>query len=39
MQAVGVTATVIAGVVVLGAVVIGVRSIPDLQRYLKIRRM
>ena len=39
MQAVGVTATVIAGVVVLGAVVIGVRSMPDLQRYLKIRRM
>lgn len=39
MHAVGVTATVIAGVVVLGAVVIGVRSLPDLQRYLKIRRM
>ncbi len=39
MQAVGVTATVVAGVVVLGAVVMGVRSIPDLQRYLKIRRM
>lgn len=39
MQAVGVTATVIAGVIVLGALVIGVRSIPDLQRYLKIRRM
>ena len=39
MQAVGITATVIAGVVVLGAVVIGVRSIPDFQRYLKIRRM
>ena len=39
MQAVGITATVIAGVVVLGAVVMGVRSIPDLQRYLKIRRM
>lgn len=39
MQAVGVTATVIAGVVVLGAIVLGVRSIPDLQRYLKIRRM
>ena len=39
MQAVGITATVIAGLVVLGAVVIGVRSIPDLQRYLKIRRM
>jgi hypothetical protein len=39
MQAVGITATVIAGVVVLGAVVMGVRSIPDVQRYLKIRRM
>jgi hypothetical protein len=39
MQAVGVTATVIAGVVVLGALVIGVRSLPDMQRYLKIRRM
>ncbi|MDT5006282.1 MAG: hypothetical protein QOJ24_3458 [Mycobacterium sp.] len=39
MQAVGVTATVIAGVVVLGAVVMGVRSLPDLQRYLKMRRM
>jgi hypothetical protein len=39
MQAVGVTATVIAGVVVLGAVVMGVRSLPDLQRYMKMRRM
>lgn len=39
MQAVGVTATVIAGIIVLGAVVIGVRSLPDLQRYLKMRRM
>ena len=39
MQAVGVTATVIACVVVLGAVVMGVRSLPDLQRYLKMRRM
>jgi hypothetical protein len=39
MQAVGVTATVIAGVVVLGALVLGVRSLPDLSRYLKIRRM
>lgn len=39
MQAVGVTATVIAGIIVLCAVVIGVRSLPDLQRYLKMRRM
>ena len=39
MQAVGVTATVIAGVVVVVAVVLGVRSVPDVKRYLKIRRM
>jgi uncharacterized protein DUF6893 len=39
MQAVGITATVIAGVVVLGALVVGARSVPDLRRYLKIRRM
>ena len=39
MQAVGVTATVIAGVIVIGALVIGVRSLPDVNRYLKIRRM
>ena len=39
MQAVGITATVIAGVVVLGALVLGVRSLPDMRRYMKIRRM
>ncbi len=39
MQAVGVVATVIAGIIVLGALVIGVRSLPDLNRYLKMRRM
>ena len=39
MQAVGVTATVIAGVVVALALVLGVRSIPDAKRYLEIRRM
>jgi hypothetical protein len=39
MQAVGVTATVIAGVVVLGALVLGARSVPDMRRYMKIRRM
>jgi hypothetical protein len=39
MQAVGITATVVAGVVVIGALVVGARSLPDLQRYLKIRRM
>lgn len=39
MQAVGVTATVIAGVIAIGAVVITVRSLPDLNRYMKMRRM
>ena len=39
MHAVGVTATVIAGAVVIGALVLGVRSVPDMRRYLKIRRM
>ena len=39
MQAVGVTATVIAGLVVVTAVVLGVRSVPDVKRYLEMRRM
>ena len=39
MRAVGITATVIVGALVVSAAVIGVRSIPDIQRYLKIRRM
>jgi hypothetical protein len=39
MQAIGWTATVVAGVVVAGALVLGARSIPDLRRYMQIRRM
>ena len=39
MQAVGVTATVIAGLLVVTAVVLGVRSVPDVKRYLEMRRM
>jgi hypothetical protein len=39
MQAVGVTATVIAGVVVLGGLYLGIRAVPDMRRYMKIRRM
>ena len=39
MEAVGVMATVIAGLVVVTGGVLGVRSMPDVQRYLKIRRM
>lgn len=39
METVGVGATVLVGLAVLLGVLIGVRSIPDLQRYMRIRRM
>jgi hypothetical protein len=39
MEAVGWVAIGIAAAVVLGGAVLGVRSIPDARRYLKIRRM
>jgi hypothetical protein len=39
MRSVGIVATVLVGALAVGAAVIGVRSIPDIQRYLKIRRM
>ncbi|WP_442929001.1 DUF6893 family small protein [Mycobacterium sp. MS1601] len=39
MEVIGWIATVIVVGVVLAGVVIGVRSIPDVQRYLKMRRM
>jgi hypothetical protein len=39
MEVVGWVAVGMVGVVVLGGVVLGVRSIPDLRRYLKIRQM
>ena len=39
METVGVIATVIVGLIVLSLVGIGVMSISDVRRYLKIRRM
>jgi hypothetical protein len=39
MDIVGWVAIGVVGVVVLGGVVIGVSSIPDIRRYLKIRQM
>lgn len=39
MNVVGWIATVAVGLVVLGGVVIGIRSIPDIQRYMRIRHM
>ncbi|MFE6923097.1 DUF6893 family small protein [Nocardia sp. NPDC057663] len=39
MATIGMIAVAFAAVVATVAAVLGVRSIPDLQRYLKIRRM
>lgn len=39
MEVVGWVATVVVAVVLVAAVTLGVRSIPDAQRYLKMRRM
>jgi hypothetical protein len=39
MEVVGWLATAVVAVVVVLAVTLGVRSIPDAQRYLKMRRM
>ncbi|MFC9435790.1 DUF6893 family small protein [Nocardia sp. NPDC057030] len=39
MEIVGIIATAVVAVVVVGAAYIGIRSIPDLRRYLKIRHM
>lgn len=39
MDVIGRFATVIFAGVVLAGVVIGVRSIPDIQRYMKMRHM
>ncbi len=39
MRRVGVMATTLAAVATTGALVLGVRSIPDIKRYLKMRSM
>jgi hypothetical protein len=39
MEVVGWVAVVVAAIIVVAAALIGVRSIPDARRYLKIRRM
>ena len=39
MEVVGWIAVVIAAIIVVGGVVLGLRSIPDARRYLKMRRM
>ena len=39
MEVVGWTATAVVAVIVVLAVTLGVKSVPDAQRYLKMRRM
>jgi hypothetical protein len=39
MRAIGVLTTMLATAALAGAVVLGVRSMPDIKRYLAIRRM
>jgi putative copper export protein len=39
MEIVGMVATAVVAVVVLAGVVVGVMSIPDMRRYLRIRHM
>ncbi|BDT98715.1 MULTISPECIES: DUF6893 family small protein [Nocardia] len=39
METVGVVSTTVVAVLVAAGVYLGVRSIPDLRRYLKIRHM
>jgi hypothetical protein len=39
MDVIGWLATGVVAVVVVGGVVIGLRSIPDVRRYMKIRNM
>ena len=39
MSAVGWVATVAVGIIIVGGVVVGVSSVPDLRRYLKMRNM
>lgn len=39
MRYVGIATTALGGLILLLAIGVGVRSIPDIVRYLKIRRM
>jgi hypothetical protein len=39
MNAVGWVATAVVAVVVVGGVLIGLRSVPDARRYMKMRNM
>ena len=39
MRTVGMITTVVIAAVVVGGILVGVRSLPDIQRYLRMRKM
>ena len=39
MRTIGILTTLLGGAVLIAAVVLGVRALPDIKRYLKIRQM
>lgn len=39
METIGTITVIVAGVAIVGGLVIGVRSLPDIKRYLRIRSM
>jgi hypothetical protein len=39
MATVGWIATAVVGIIIVGGVVVGVTTVPDVRRYLKIRNM
>ncbi len=39
MRTIGIITTCAAGLVALGGVVLGIRSVPDIKRYFRIRGM
>ena len=39
MRAIGRLTALVAALVALGAAVVGIRSVPDVKRYLKMRQM
>lgn len=39
MKTVGIITTGVAGLLALGAVLLGIRSVPDARRYLRMRSM
>jgi hypothetical protein len=39
MRAIGIVTTLVLGAALVGAVAVGIRSVPDVKRYLAMRRM